>query len=113
MEALRVYDYVEKLISDKCYPTKPAQLSEIGIITPYRGQYRMLQEEANKRNWKNLKIGSPEMFLGQQRPIIIVSMVRSDTSNLGFLDNFRVMIVTLNQITVDWHEYPYLNDNHI
>lgn len=67
-----------------------ASLSDIGIISPYRGQCRHLESACKRRSWDEIKIGSLEIFQGQERPIIIVSTVRSQMDSVGFLDNFRV-----------------------
>lgn len=67
-----------------------ANLSDIGLISPYKSQCRQLKSACEKRNWEEIKIGSLEIFQGQERPIVIVSTVRSEMRSVGFLDNFRV-----------------------
>lgn len=63
---------------------------DIGIISPYRKQCEELSERCAKHGWSEIKIGSVEVFQGQEKPIIIVSTVRSNMNNIGFLDNKKV-----------------------
>lgn len=65
-------------------------IDDIGIITPYRRQGRTLVTRCKERGWENLKIGSVETFQGLEKPIIIVSTVRSRMDSVGFLNNARV-----------------------
>lgn len=69
---------------------KKLQQSDIGVISPYKRQYQRIQEELNLRKWFEIETGSVETFQGKEKPIIIVSFVRSCTSTLGFLENPRV-----------------------
>lgn len=64
--------------------------SDIGIISPYKKQYKLIQEELNLRKWFNIETGSVEIFQGKEKEVIIVSFVRSGTQTLGFLDSPRV-----------------------
>lgn len=64
--------------------------TDIGIISPYRKQCEELTERLRKHGWPEIKIGSVEVFQGQEKPIIIVSTVRSNMNNIGFLDNKKV-----------------------
>ncbi|XP_059092617.1 putative helicase MOV-10 isoform X2 [Tigriopus californicus] len=69
--------------------------AEIGIISPYRAQVRLLQERLGSTK---IMIGSTEEYQGQERPVIIVSTVRSNLgldsdetnrASLGFLNNAK------------------------
>lgn len=70
---------------------KPVKQSDIGIISPYQSQYKLIQEQLNKRRWYDVETGSVEIFQGKEKDIIIVSLVRSFTETLGFLDDPRVL----------------------
>ena len=71
--------------------------SEIGVITPYRKQAektRMMIQSLSDVDFRLIKVASVEDFQGQERPIIIISTVRSNNSLpsekvrlLGFLQN--------------------------
>ena len=82
-------DYLKELMY---FGINGKQLSEtdIGIISPYKKQYKLIQEELNLRKWFNIETGSVEIFQGKEKDVIIVSFVRSGTQGLGFLDSPRV-----------------------
>jgi helicase MOV-10 len=76
-------------------PLKP---EEIGVISPYNKQVqkiRWLLQHEKALNLSAVKVGSTELFQGQERTAIIISTVRSKEEyigfdlkhNLGFLQN--------------------------
>lgn len=71
--------------------------TDIGIISPYRKQWEMIKETCNAMNWYDIQIGSVEIFQGQEKRIIIVSTVRSNTDTVGFLDNEKRLNVLLTR----------------
>jgi hypothetical protein len=71
-------------------PMKKITIDDIGVIAPYKSQCRKFTSECKKRNWGAIKIGSLEIFQGQEKPVIIVSTVRSNMRSVGFLGNYRV-----------------------
>lgn len=66
--------------------------SDIGIISPYRRQCEELSEKCKQLGYDDIQIGSVEVFQGQEKPIIIVTTVRSQMKNLGFLDSKKVSL---------------------
>jgi len=67
----------------------------IGIISPYRGQVTLLQGEIDLTN---TDINTIDAFQGQERDIIIVSLVRSnDEGIIGFLKDYRRMNVAMTR----------------
>lgn len=76
---------------------------DIGIITPYRRQVQKLQQMCSKRGYKDITVGSVEQFQGQEKLIIIISTVRSQSNllhfdykyHLGFLCSEKVNNVDL------------------
>lgn len=64
--------------------------NDIGIISPYRKQCEVLTQKCSQNNWSKIQIGSVEIFQGQEKPIIIVSTVRSNMKSIGFLDSAKV-----------------------
>ncbi|XP_027022292.2 putative helicase mov-10-B.1 [Tachysurus fulvidraco] len=99
-----VVDYLKKLLLTQG-KKGIARISpkDIGIITPYRKQVEKLRKAIIKcdrelkvfENIEHLKVGSVEEFQGQERRVIIVSTVRSNSEyltldkefNIGFLKN--------------------------
>lgn len=102
-EALQIATYVRLLL----FETKPPlRAEEIGIITPYAKQAQKIRELLAKQGVsRDLKIGSVEMFQGQERRCILVSTVRSNPSevsrdiryNLGFVSHPKRFNVTITR----------------
>jgi ATP-dependent RNA/DNA helicase IGHMBP2 len=66
-----------------------------GLISPYRLQVKMLQEKLNDRV---ACINTIDSFQGQERDIIIISLVRSNIqSEIGFLKDYRRMNVAMTR----------------
>ncbi|KAL9919847.1 uncharacterized protein ACN427_001629 isoform 1-T1 [Glossina fuscipes fuscipes] len=76
---------------------EPVNESDIGIISPYKKQYQCIQEQLNLRKWFKIETGAVESFQGREKPIIIVSFVRSRMETLGFLKNPRRLNVTISR----------------
>lgn len=70
--------------------TRTISQQDIGIISPYRRQCEKLIEQCELNGYNDIQIGSVEIFQGQEKPIIIVSTVRSQMNQIGFLDSKKV-----------------------
>lgn len=91
-EAQQVVAYVDLLLKET---RPPLSYDDIGIITPYARQAQKIRsalEVVHPRH--EIKVGSVEVFQGQERRIIIVSTVRAEPEiylnhdiryNLGFV----------------------------
>lgn len=84
--------YLKKLLNwsrggEKIHPR------HIGIVSPYRGQCQVLEEACRQNKIvigsSGVTIGTAEEFQGQERPIIIISTVRTN-DDLGFTEDERV-----------------------
>ena len=67
----------------------------IGIITTYKKQASKIKNICRKRFGKDaekIDVGTVDKFQGQERPIIILSTVRSHTKSIGFLKNPKVIL---------------------
>uniref|UniRef100_A0A671YK80 Mov10 like RISC complex RNA helicase 1 n=1 Tax=Sparus aurata TaxID=8175 RepID=A0A671YK80_SPAAU len=92
VEAVQVMLYCCQL-AKKLY--NPVDVSDIGIIAPYKKQCEKIRVLLGKVGLSDIKVGSVEEFQGQEFLVIILSTVRSNESLesddlqnvLGFLSN--------------------------
>ena len=75
------------------YLDKKINPQDIGVISPYSKQVRLIKEKA-----KNISVKSVDGFQGGEKDIIIISLVRSnEEKNIGFLDDMRRLNVSLTR----------------
>lgn len=82
--------------------SKAPERSEIGVITPYKGQRRLLTNRISSlQTQRHIKvdINTCDGFQGQEKDIIILSCVRTFESNrsVGFLKSFQRVNVALTR----------------
>ena len=76
---------------------------DVGIISPYRAQVQYLRQLVRKREFFKpfrhlISINTVDGFQGQERDIIIISLVRSnDEGQIGFLRDLRRMNVAITR----------------
>lgn len=76
---------------------------DFGIISPYRGQVRLLRRMLRSQRGlfplrRHISIHTIDGFQGQERDVIILSMVRdNDAHNIGFLRDLRRMNVAITR----------------
>lgn len=76
---------------------------DVGIISPYRAQVQLLRKELRKREFFRpyrhlLTVNTVDGFQGQERDIILISLVRSnDGGEIGFLRDLRRMNVAITR----------------
>lgn len=85
-----VMEYIKQLLTMETSNKKPIKQCDIGVVTPYKLQCRRIAQACRVNNFDGIKVGTAEVFQGQEKPIIIVSTVRSDEKNLGFVNDARV-----------------------
>lgn len=95
-EVFQVFCYLTKLYYDGVHPDL------IGIITPYQEQVNKIKGMLESNNLETPKIGSVEEFQGQERMIIILSLVKSfedssDITNITFVTDPRRMNVAISR----------------
>lgn len=79
------------------------ELIDVGIISPYRAQVQLLRKELRKREFFRpyrhlLTVNTVDGFQGQERDIILISLVRSnDGGDIGFLRDLRRMNVAITR----------------
>ena len=99
-EAIKVVEIVQKLLeSMELLP------SDIGVITPYNGQVRLLTDHFDSLGgigkdepFSGLEIRSVDGYQGREKEVIIFSTVRAnDSGELGFLADKRRLNVALTR----------------
>ena len=76
---------------------------DVGIISPYRAQVQLLRKELRKREFFRpyrhlLTVNTVDGFQGQERDIILISLVRSNNGgDIGFLRDLRRMNVAITR----------------
>lgn len=76
---------------------------DVGLISPYRGQVRLLRQLIKKNAFFKpfrhlITINTVDGFQGQERDIIVISMVRSnEDGQVGFLRDLRRMNVAITR----------------
>ena len=75
----------------------------MGIISPYRAQVQYLRKLLHKKEFfkpyqKLISVNTVDGFQGQERDIILISMVRAnDNGQIGFLRDLRRMNVAITR----------------
>ena len=76
---------------------------DVGIISPYRAQVQYLRQQIRKREFFKpfrsfISVNTVDGFQGQERDIIVISLVRSnDEGQIGFLRDLRRMNVAMTR----------------
>jgi len=94
-ETLVVLHYVKMLLKKK-FANCQITAKDIGIITPFKRQQLDIAQELASIHLEDVTVGTVEIFQGQEKPVIILSTVRSKTfehngkKHIGFLSNEKV-----------------------
>lgn len=67
------------------------QQTDIGVVTPYRKQRRQIAKQLRRYHFNDVCVGTTEVFQGSEKPIMIISTVRSN-GMLGFVSDARVCV---------------------
>jgi len=76
---------------------------DVGIISPYRAQVQLLRQLLRKSEFfkpyrRSISVNTVDGFQGQERDIIVISLVRSnDEGQIGFLRDLRRMNVAITR----------------
>ena len=96
---LALQQYFEKIGKERIIKER----IDVGVISPYRAQVQYLRQQLKKREFfkpfKSLiSINTVDGFQGQERDIIMISLVRSnDDGQIGFLRDLRRMNVAITR----------------
>jgi helicase MOV-10 len=91
-----VMNYIKQILSAGINNRKVEEC-HIGVITPYKKQCLKLAQRFEFNNWYDIEVGTVETFQGREKPVIIISTVRSGTDNVGFLNNPKVRTVVYRE----------------
>lgn len=91
LEVDTVISYIQKLLQSPELP-KITQ-KDIGIVTTYKKQMKLLMNTCKRNSYCDIEIGSVELFQGKEKPVIIVSTVRSQMNSIGFLKSPKVGVL--------------------
>ena len=96
---LALQQYFEKIGKERILEER----IDVGVISPYRAQVQYLRQQLKKREYfkpfKSLiSINTVDGFQGQERDIIMISLVRAnDQGQIGFLRDLRRMNVAITR----------------
>lgn len=94
-----LHDYIERIGKDRILHER----LDIGIISPYKGQVQLLRRMIRRDSWWKplrhlISINTVDGFQGQERDIILISMVRNnEQGQVGFLSDLRRMNVAITR----------------
>jgi hypothetical protein len=72
--------------------------SDIGIVTPYSAQVRLIKERCRVSPFDAVEVASVDGFQGREKQVIVFSCVRANSSgNLGFLADARRVNVMMTR----------------
>lgn len=92
-------DYVEMIGMEKVQNERV----DFGVISPYRAQVRLIRKLLKWQKFfrslrRQITVNSVDGFQGQERDVIIISMVRdNENGNIGFLRDLRRMNVAITR----------------
>ncbi|MFT3949187.1 MAG: AAA domain-containing protein [Agriterribacter sp.] len=102
-EASFVFKHLTQLINTLSAYYTQENFPTIGIISPYRQQVALLQEQMQQAvhllaYTNKITVNTIDSFQGQERDIIYISMTRSNAdSKIGFLSDIRRMNVAMTR----------------
>ena len=94
-----LHHYINKIGKERFL----AERLDVGIISPYKVQTQYLRQQIRKREEFRpfrplISVGTVDGFQGQERDIILISLVRSnDSGQIGFLSDLRRMNVAMTR----------------
>ena len=92
-------DYIEMIGTTRIHDERV----DIGIISPYRAQVRLIRrllkwQKFFRHLYRQISVNSVDGFQGQERDVIVISMVRdNDQGAIGFLNDLRRMNVAITR----------------
>lgn len=88
-EIEHVVEYVESLVNVGLTEGKKVKQNQIGIASPYTAQVKRLRERLYK-DYPLIDVGTAEFYQGREKPVMIITAVRTNNLDSNFMDNHRV-----------------------
>lgn len=95
-EADQIIAYIKIILSKEINGRTVAE-NDIGVISPYTKQVHHIKGLVKDNNWDKVEVGSTEQYQGREKPIILISTVRSGLSTVGFLNNEKRLNVAITR----------------
>ncbi len=96
---LTLQNYIQKIGKQRFLDER----IDVGVISPYRAQVQYMRRLIKRLSFfrpfrKSISLDTVDGFQGQERDVIVISMVRSnDDRNIGFLRDLRRMNVAMTR----------------
>lgn len=87
-EVEMVFHYIESLIQIGLNSGIKIKQEQIGVASPYSAQVRKISERL--KNYPAIDVGTTEFFQGREKPVMIISAVKTELMRNDFLENPRV-----------------------
>lgn len=66
---------------------------QVGVITPYRGQYELIREKCINMKYVGVRCSCVDIFQGTERDYVILSLVRTnEDGKFGFITDINVSL---------------------
>ncbi len=115
-EALAIKFICEKIALDQ---NNNFKLKQVAIITPYKAQrniiIQVLKSSDKWEEFKNIEVNTIDGYQGKENEVIIVSLVKSELDEIGFIENkkrFNVMITRAKRMMIFVGNFKGLSDNN-
>lgn len=96
---LTLQNYIQKIGKERWLDER----IDVGVISPYRAQVQYIRRLLKRLSFfrpfrKSISVDTVDGFQGQERDVIVISMVRSnEDGNIGFLRDLRRMNVAMTR----------------
>lgn len=89
-EVNTVVNYIRKLLGSNFANGRSILQSDIGVTSPYKLQCKQIARACQKNKFDGITIGTAEVFQGHEKPVMIVSTVRTNGKIGDFVRNPQV-----------------------
>lgn len=87
-EVHAVIEQIKELVNSKPN-NRTIKYADIGVVTPYKLQCKIIGRLCHRLGFSDVTIGTAEVYQGQEKPVMILSTVRTG-GVLGFVNSKQV-----------------------